>query len=529
MKVVGIHTTSGEIQLQLKSGETTLIAGPNGVGKSALLYQLYRGIGQGMSTYFPGHRQINLNQSVEIAGQDFIQLQQNSYNSYDSFNRYKGAWAEDQFKSIIRKLLNMENAFNREFRERNINSRAPIRDYEKSPLDKLNFIFNRSGLLVKFELTGLGLTAFRFGHKYSVEALSDGERAALFIAAGILVQDQGLALLIDEPEKHLHPSITSLLIESAISFKDDIPIIICSHDISLIDKLRVDKTIYVKNSQVVSLKPENRVFDLEILNYGEVPDQLRIDVLGAREKILYIEGTNESRDAALYSSVFVGWKVLSRGSSQAVIESTRGVRNAQSLHWIEAIGLVDGDGRDAQEKTKLALQRIYTLPFPAIENLFFLEEAQRCFVNADIAMRGGASWAERRRAMRAAIKKVIATGIDNIAARRAVWLAERQLNSNNLSVNNVKNGNCLKIEVDVADLMTQSRLQIGNMIKDKNVDNLLKVLPIKTTDIPDVLSRALGARSFKDYCSVVQKQVDIGNGDGVRLISAVKNLLPQIG
>lgn len=116
MRVANFASFSGPVSVGLLPGSITLIAGPNGVGKSALLYQLYKSLGLGAATYYPGHRQINLNHSIETLGQDIFQLRQNSYNSYDAFNRYRSAWAEDQFKAIIRTLINLENAHNRDFR-----------------------------------------------------------------------------------------------------------------------------------------------------------------------------------------------------------------------------------------------------------------------------------------------------------------------------------------------------------------------------------------------------------------------------
>lgn len=50
---IGFQTAGGHVTIALAPGSTTLIAGPNGVGKSALLATLYRSLPQGAGTYLP--------------------------------------------------------------------------------------------------------------------------------------------------------------------------------------------------------------------------------------------------------------------------------------------------------------------------------------------------------------------------------------------------------------------------------------------------------------------------------------------
>ena len=52
------------------------------------------------------------------------------------------------------------------------------------------------------------------GAPYSIAELSDGERNAFLIAADVLTAKPGTLLLIDEPERHLHRSIISPLLQS---------------------------------------------------------------------------------------------------------------------------------------------------------------------------------------------------------------------------------------------------------------------------------------------------------------------------
>ena len=531
MLTARFDSSLGPVEVGLGFGSVTLVAGPNGVGKSALLYRLYKSLGQVSSTYLPGYRQINLNQNIDQLSQDILQLRQNLFTHFEAANRYKGAWSEDQFKATLRVLVHSENAYNRSFRL-NVaaegEAHVPEASQQKSPIDKINVIFERAGLPVRIDLTNLGLTAVKGTSTYAIEALSDGERAALFIAAAVITQDEKTVLLIDEPEKHLHPSISALLIESAIRAAPTIAVVVSSHDLNLIEKLGVQATIYVKNSEVVSVKPEQRVFDVELLSQGEIPEKLRIDVLGARARLLYVEGTNASRDAALYSTVYKDWKIVSKGGSEKVIEAARALRSAAGFVWLQVAGLVDGDGRDAAEKARLRAQGIMALPVPTIENLFFLTSARACFVAADLQMRGGLAFASREHSVGSVILAAAAADRDNIIARRTLWLAQRAIASHPLRVRDIRDSVVEEITVDVASIKATVKAEVDALIQDGNYRKIITRLPIKNTDIPELTAKALGATSFKNYYDVIQHQIDLATPGGLRFCADLRQVLPRV-
>lgn len=525
------QSTIGTVTIGFSRGSTILVAGPNGVGKSALLYQIYRALPQGTATYIPGHRQINLNSGLEQGGQDADQLLMNTYNNYDAFNRYKGAWSEDLLRSAIRTLMHAESAFNRDFRQ-SVASDKPgsvsSAALKNSPIDTLNLIFSNSNLPISFTITDRGITAERSGLRYGVDALSDGERASLFLAATIIVQRSNTVLLIDEPEKHLHPSITGVLLETALRSRNDIALVVSSHDVTLIEQLNVDATLYVKGSTVISPRPEQRSYDVELITDGTIPELLKADVLGSRSEILFIEGDERSRDAALYAKIYAGKKIITKGGCDKVIEAVSGIRSSNGLHWLEVFGLIDLDGRSPREINKLEKRGIFTLPTPTIENLFFLAEVQECFVEADRQMKGGHTWEDRKANLAGAIAKAAPIARDEIVARRTCWIAQREISSHPLSVKEVKAGNITNIAISVESIKTTVEKFVDEIIKLGDYQKILTDLPIKNTDIPEVAAKALGATSFKDYCDVVQRQIDIESPFGVRARDAIQAILPTL-
>ena len=71
------------------------------------------------------------------------------------------------------------------------------------------------------------------GNGYSVAELSDGERNAFLIAADILTAKPGTLILIDEPERHLHRSIISLLLKLLFDRRNDCAFIVSTHELML--------------------------------------------------------------------------------------------------------------------------------------------------------------------------------------------------------------------------------------------------------------------------------------------------------
>lgn len=529
---INFKTPTTYISLPVPPGSVTLIAGPNGVGKSALLAALFRSLPQGVATYLPGHRQINFNNGWETAGQDAAQLMTNMFQHIDSFNRYKSAWAEDQFKTTLRRLLNLEAAYNREFRYHFSEGRyeeAVSGSIRLSPVDTLNLIFEGARLPVRFKLTGEGISAEREGSTYPIDAMSDGERAALFIVAAIVGQSDNTVVLIDEPEKHLHPSITGLLLDACIRARPEIAIVVSSHDVLLIERLKPTRVVHIKNSTVVHVKPETRVFDARVIDeIDRIPEDLRADLLGTRSEILFVEGGMGSSDLALYSHIYEGMKISPKGGYGKVQEAVNALRGLSEQHWLTPYGIIDGDGRSAIEYQTLAEKGIFALPCPSIENIFFSDELIRCFVDADSAYSGGEPLEKRLAVMAVRCMDIARRDRGEIIALRASWLLERRLSESKLSPLKLKLRPAESIKIDVDSLVNEVELEVDGAIGSGDWRRILQELPIKKTGLPNEAAKALGAASFQEYESVIIRQFDVLSAAGIQALSRVRERFPLL-
>ena len=70
--------------------------------------------------------------------------------------------------------------------------------------------------------------------------------------------------------------------------------------------------------------------------------------------------------------------------------------------------------------------------------------------------------------------------------------------------------------------------EVDSIINSRDWRRILRELPIKKTGLPNDASRALGASSFPEYCSVIIRQCDIKSNIGIRALSAIRGQLPNL-
>src|SRR5204863_4183036 len=100
---------------------------------------------------------------------------------------------------------------------------------------------------------------------------------------------------------------------------------------------------------------------------AELGDTLKADILGARKKILFVEGTKQSLDQPLYSLLFPEVSVIAKSGSREVEQTVRGIRGAENLHWLRVFGIVDSAGRSKEEIDTLKVDGVYAVPAYSVE------------------------------------------------------------------------------------------------------------------------------------------------------------------
>lgn len=220
---------------------------------------------------------------------------------------------------------------------------------------------------------------------YSGSKMSDGERAIFYFIGEAICAEKSQLIIIDEPENHLHKSILVRLWDAIERERPDCTFLYVTHDLEFA-RSRL-------NSQIVWVKDMRRgpIWEYELLDDKKSYNtEIELEILGSRQKVLLVEGTeNNSIDIKLYSRLFPDYNIMPMESCEAVIQTVKSFKRANTLHYTEVYGIVDRDRRSEDEIRKLNQYNIIVPLVAEIENLFLLPEvirfvAEKMMINEDI-------------------------------------------------------------------------------------------------------------------------------------------------
>ncbi|OIK85200.1 ABC transporter ATP-binding protein [Oenococcus oeni] len=211
------------------------------------------------------------------------------------------------------------------------------------------------------------------GEKYSVNTLSDGEKAVLYYLASVITAPKDSFIVVDEPETYMNPAVYNKLWDLIVDQRDDCQFIFISHNKDFIASRNKASIVWIK-----SFSAPDRWDLQEITDQNGIPIDLLVSLVGSSKDILFCEGKVGSLDQKLYSQLFIEDKtVIPVDGHDQVIEYTKAVNAIGSSLNIAAVGIVDGDGRDAGNVKSLEDKKIFVLPFNEIEMFFLNEEIVR--------------------------------------------------------------------------------------------------------------------------------------------------------
>jgi len=205
-------------------------------------------------------------------------------------------------------------------------------------------------------------------NQYNASEMSDGERVVFYLIGGIVSAPENSIIVIDEPEMHLHKSITKKLWDRIEQKRTDCSFIYLTHDIDFATSRQDATKIWAKGF-------DGTAWDYEILNdNSELPEQLYLEILGSRKPILFIEGDDSSIDYRLLQLIFADYTTKPLGSCQKVIETTKSFNYQKTFHNIESFGLIDRDRRTDEEIEHIENPNVWVAAVSEIENFLLLEE-----------------------------------------------------------------------------------------------------------------------------------------------------------
>lgn len=494
--------------IQLAPGEILYVLGANGAGKSALVHRL-NSDHKTQSRWIPPHRRTWLESGGSNLTPARKQQRERDQQSLDvqPNARWRDHNPDVRVNIAIFDLLQKLNQINQEIVDAvRAGDKERVQDLTKckeDPLVTLSGLLTDANLPFEFSVDrNATIVATKSGQgPYSAAEMSDGERNALLLAAEVLTVPANTLILIDEPEQHLHRSIVSPLLNGLFSKRPDCMFVVSTHELTLPPDNPASKILLVRSC---TYQDGSAVaWDVDLVNSQfEIDEDLKTDVLGARRTVVFVEGERSSLDTPLYSLITPCASVIPRGTRKSVEDAVRSIRASNDLHRVNAYGIVDRDGRDADEVERLREEGIYTTEVYSVESIYFDQKVQEEVAKRRTDLTGDDVSSRLVPARDAAIN-----AISNQSEHLAKLVAGRRLRGKILDhLPNPKKSKFdqpIQIDLDAPGTLRQEWEKLLELIRDNNLDAIVRHYPIRTTGALARISKHLGFDDEDEYARAV--------------------------
>ena len=498
---------SGHENLNLNVGQTLFVVGANGTGKSSLL-QRFASINTGNSRRISASRQTWFNSSAI----EFSPSQKASYEEQArNWDRtVESRWMEQNAK--LRSGLTLYDLIDAE----NVDARAIATAYragnhdeanrlaqQVAPIAKINELLSQSNIPIVISVEGGDrLVASKNGSaSYGAAELSDGERNALLIAADVLTAKPETLLIIDEPERHLHRAIISPLLSHLFRLRKDCGFIVATHDLMLPIDNPDARVLLVRSCNFSGSNPTSWEADLLDPDLG-IDDDLKQDIVGSRRRIVFVEGDQSSLDQPIYGVLFPDVSVRAKGSCKDVEQTVKGLRAAESVHWVRAWGIIDNDGRNAATIAELELEGIFALSVFSVESIYYHPAMIKRVAQRHANTIGGDGTANADKAIDAALAAT-RPHFDRLAARAVEKAIRLTMLANMPTMAQIETKTPVNVDIDTAAIVRNEREALDDAVQQKDWVRVLSRCPIRETPALNAIANTIGLRDRYQYESAV--------------------------
>lgn len=496
---------AGELRVDARAGEVITVVGANGSGKSALATWIARNTPGGGLHRVLAQRRIwfqNAGPDISASGRERLAGNLEYWNTaLDS--RFVDHADGQRTDIALFDLLGMIAAEDHRIAELSQRERFTPDEIDAIVgtrlFDILNSVLERAGLLVSVTTTDrqtFAATHRGLGNSYPISQMSDGERSALLLAAEILVAPVASVVMLDEPERHLHRSISAGLIEALIDVRADCAFVVLTHDLDLALGLsaRSGRVLSALGVEWSDSDPVRWALE-EITANTPMTEAARRGILGGRSRVLFIEGTGDSLDIALYGALFPEWTLSPSGSCEWVIRNVEGVNKTDSHHWVQAIGIIDGDGRSDEERAALRIKGVHPLLVNEVESLFYLPVVLNAVACKQAAVDG--EDAEKRASL------AMDAGVDALAVNDGVDRAARKLATDEVVRRMVSAIPSEITDPEVCIRVISPYSEIKRRLEEfhaaRDYENLVREVSVRDSGFRHQVAKALGFDSYRRY------------------------------
>ena len=224
--------------------------------------------------------------------------------------------------------------------------------------------------------------------------------------------------------------------------------------------------------------------------------------MGARRRILFVEGSSHSLDFSLYNGLFPELSVIPKGSCEDVIRSVKGLRSSQTLHHIEAFGLIDRDDRTEDEINELAKDNVVALDVCSVESLYYCSSS----ITSVAHRQANSLDYESHKMIAKATKNTLGYIVDNrdLCARMASRRSERRIRKKVESLVRSflpcsKSGEKHIKEWEIEHLNDNEVAKFKHLAESGDLDGLIARYPLRESGVFDKIAQALECKSKNVY------------------------------
>ena len=499
--------------LTILPGMILFVVGTNGTGKSALL-QHFNSQRPGATLRVSAHRQTwlssnasDLSPRVKLATERSIgsfdrninsRWQDNHSATRPQLSLYKVVEAETDRAIRIARAVDTQRLSSNG--KKDVTDAIAVAEALAPPLERLNHILRISQVPITLKLDDKNkeIQAVKRGAVYDFRKLSDGERSVALLASDILTAPPGTLLLLDEPERHLHRSISRPMLGALLSARQDCYFVVSTHDLGLVEDFPDSTVISLWNCSYGD-GDSVQEWDAAVLEPDTPLDpSLKRDILGARPTTLFVEGTGKSLDKRLYSLVFPNVTVIAKGSRDDVERSVKALQSVGDSLWLTPIGLVDRDNSESDEVNDLEQYGIFSLDFYSVESIYYHPEVQRRLADRRVLALGGDAEADVRKANIAAIE-AISEHRDHLIHKATRSAVKRRFRAMEPSGDAIDADSTITVTVNPAHERRNLSERLDEHLASEHLVGLLKDFAVRESPALTRIARALGFSNRSQY------------------------------
>lgn len=362
----------------------TVIVGANGSGKTTLANKLKKVLNLEDGIVIPAQKLLVVptfrniptlkterNPFAEYQKKIFDDKQTYSSDKQDDFPYSLAKESSLEYRRVLALLIAERNAKRNEFLDSKAEGSVFHKNEIRTTIDVVMEIWNDliphrkmsldsdCNLIISYEKDGEVKT-------YEAYRMSDGERIILYLVGRIMQAPENGLIIVDEPEIFLHRTVVDKLWDRLEKERRDCTFIYMTHDLEFATT-RVGVKSWIKSYEYPSM------WDIQIIDDNEIPEQLLMELLGSCKQILFCEGTSTtSLDKKIFDVLFPDYIICPLESCKDVINYTKAYNAIKNTNT-KALGLVDSDFRSTQEIKDLKANNVYSYRVAEIENLFLVE------------------------------------------------------------------------------------------------------------------------------------------------------------